>query len=125
MINFVVFCTLWKSFNYDFRYDDVDFFKATTTFNNVKNGYIYGKDISYSSSTNLLSETVQDSSIYAPVYGIYYNSEDYHINVYLLVPVYYAFTNASNVTNYVGTMKNYQCQLTELTKGIWVLPSNN
>lgn len=25
----------------NFRYDDVDFFKATTTFNNVKNGYIY------------------------------------------------------------------------------------
>ena len=31
--------------------------------------YIYGKDISYSSASNILSEQAQDSNIYAPVYG--------------------------------------------------------
>ena len=63
--------------------------------------------------------------VYAPVYGIYYNSEEYHINVYLMVPVYYAFASTSNVSNYTGSIKNFQCELTEVTKGVWVLPSNN
>lgn len=44
--------------------------KASTITSSNYEKYIYGKDISYSSSTNLLTETVQDSSIYAPVYGM-------------------------------------------------------
>ena len=63
--------------------------------------------------------------VYAPVYGIYYNSEEYHINVYLMVPVYYAVASTSNVSNYTGSIKNFHCELTEVTKGVWVLPSNN
>ena len=31
--------------------------------------YIYGKDLAYSAAANLLTEEVQDSKIYAPVYG--------------------------------------------------------
>ena len=71
------------------------------------------------------AEQLQLVVVYVPVYGIYYNSEEYHVNVYLLVPVYYAFTTTSNVANYTGSIKNYQCQLTEVSKDVWVLPSNN
>ncbi len=64
--------------------------------------------------------------VYVPVYGIYYNSEEYHINVFLMVPVYYAFTNTSTVSNYTGSIKNFQCNdLVEVAQGIYVLPSNN
>ena len=71
------------------------------------------------------ADPLQIVVVYVPVYGIYYNSDDYHINVYLLVPVYYAFANTSTVANYTGSIKNYQCQLTEASKDVWVLPSNN
>ena len=63
--------------------------------------------------------------VYIPVYGIYYNSEKNHTNVYLMVPVYYAFTNTSTVSNYVGSLKNFQCELVEAAQNVWVLPSNN
>ena len=65
--------------------------------------------------------------VYAPVYGIYYNSEDYHINVYLMVPVYYAFANTSTVANYTGSIKNCTeyCQVVEVSQNVFVLPSKN
>ena len=71
------------------------------------------------------ADPVQIVVVYAPVYGIYKNSEEYYIYVYLMMPVYYAFTNASNVSYYTGTIKNYQCPTVEISQGVWVLPSNN
>ena len=43
--------------------------KATTASLSNYEKYIYGKDLSYSATANLLTEEVQDSKIYAPVYG--------------------------------------------------------
>ena len=43
--------------------------KASTVSLTNYEKYIYGKDLSYSASSNLLTEDVQDSKIYAPVYG--------------------------------------------------------
>ena len=71
------------------------------------------------------SEEVQLVVVYLPIYGVYYNSAENFTNVFLLVPVYYAFAETSNVSNYTGTIKNYQCVLTEVSQGAWVLPSKN
>ena len=93
--------------------------------------YLLGKlnpvnNISIPSDIQSNSEDkVQLVVVYLPIYGIYYNSAENFTNIYLMVPVYYAFTTASNVTNYVGTMKNYKCVLTEVSQGNWVLPSKN
>ena len=70
-------------------------------------------------------DQVQLVVVYAPVYGIYKNSEEYYIYVYLMMPVYYAFTNTSTVSNYTGSIKNFQCQVVEVSQNVWVLPSNN
>ena len=67
---------------------------------------------------------VQLVVVYIPVYGIYYNSDDYHINVFLMVPVYYAFANES-ISAYTGSIEEYKCELIEASQNVWVLPSKN
>ena len=63
--------------------------------------------------------------VYLPIYGIYYYNKDQYVNVFLMVPVYYAFANQSTVSNYTGTIKECNFQLTEIAQGIFVLPSKS
>ena len=73
------------------------------------------------------ADPVQLVVVYIPVYGIFVSGEDYNTNVYLMMPVYYAFATTSTVSNYITEdIKNFQCdELVEAEQGVWVLPSNN
>lgn len=71
------------------------------------------------------ADQIQLVVVYLPIYGIYYYNADQYTNVYLMMPVYYAFTNTSKTKDYVGTVKNYQCVLEQVAQDVWVLPSKS
>ena len=71
------------------------------------------------------ADQVQLVVVYMPIYGVYYYSSKQYTNVFVMVPVYYAITNTSTVSNYVGSVKNYQCTLQEVAQNVWVLPSKS
>lgn len=50
---------------------------------------------------------------YVPVYCIYNDGSQDYTKVYMLVPVYYAFTYSSESASYTSGLANYQLKLTE------------
>ncbi|MDE6407895.1 MAG: hypothetical protein K2K48_01940 [Anaeroplasmataceae bacterium] len=50
---------------------------------------------------------------YLPIYGIYNDGTQDYTRVFILVPIYYAFTYNSSLSSYTAGMKNYQITLTE------------
>ena len=71
------------------------------------------------------ADQIQLVVVYMPIYGVFYNSSKQYTNVFLMMPVYYAITNTSTVSNYTGIVKNYQCVLEEVAQNVWVLPSKS
>ena len=65
--------------------------------------------------------------VYMPIYGVYQNTTKDYQNVYLMIPVYYAWAKTSSVSTYVGTVKNYslESKFVEIAQGVWVLPSKS
>ena len=63
--------------------------------------------------------------VYLPIYGIYTVSEKQFTNVFLMIPVYYAIVNESKVVDYAGSVKEYECELVEVSQNKWVLASEN
>lgn len=49
--------------------------------------------------------------VYLPTYCIYNDGTQPVIRSFIMVPVYYAFTYESQVSSYVGSIKNYSVQL--------------
>lgn len=50
---------------------------------------------------------------YLPTYCVYNDGSQDFTRVFLLVPIYYAFTYASSLDSYTSGLKNYQLELTE------------
>lgn len=50
---------------------------------------------------------------YLPIYGIYNDGTQDYTRVFILVPIFYAFTYDSTVSSYTAGMKYYQIVLTE------------
>ncbi len=61
--------------------------------------------------------------MYLPINGIYYDGTQVYTNVYIMVPVYYAFIYESNVTDYSYGVKQYQLDFINDNNGL--LPSKN
>lgn len=85
---------------------------------------LFGK-LSLSQQANLPEEyEVKDNDptnlvvVYLPTYCIYSDGNQIFTKVFLMIPVYYAYTYASEVNNYTSGLKKYQIELVD-----GVLPS--
>ena len=90
--------------------------KVGKTFN--QKGVTLFNELAISKNTNLPEnyEVVENDPtklvvVYLPTYCVYSDGSQIYTRVFIMVPVYYAFTYASGVDEYVNGIKQYQIEL--------------